>query len=89
MVIALKNMSVLDFCVVSVVVHCQFIPIFVVFNLHLVLILLLSLQVHFAYGQGLISGAYLNTFGRLWCPLTESSSYTKRYTRLGASSHFI
>jgi hypothetical protein len=60
MVIALKNMSVLDFCVVSVVVHCQFIAIFVDFNLHLVLILLLSLQVHFGYGQGLISGTYLN-----------------------------
>jgi len=62
MVIALKSMSVLDFCVVSVVVHCQFIITFVFFNLRLVLILLLSFQVHFAYGQGLISGAYLNKF---------------------------
>lgn len=62
MVIALKNMNVLDFCVVSVVVHCQFITVFVVFNLRLVLILLLSLLVYFAYGQGLILGAYLNKF---------------------------
>jgi hypothetical protein len=71
MVIALKNMSVLDFYGVCVVVHGQLITIFVVFNLRLVLILLLSLQVRFAYGQGLISGAYLNKFSQLWCPLTE------------------
>jgi len=62
MVMTLKNMSVLDFCVMLVVVHCQFITVFVVFNLWLVLILLLSLQVNFAYGQGLISGAFLNNF---------------------------